>query len=159
MMEAPISQMSGLAKLDSASLMAASGWLVVTPVSATSMMAIMDSAPIGMALPMMAAITPVNMASRCHACGVTPAGTGTRNQMANASPTAMLIGTGLKPNGDGLALATSFVVISRFLSKFLSKVQPRKCMKLRPLCGLERQIERRSIRHRRPFAILTMLQL
>ena len=98
MMDTPISQMSGLAKLDSASLTAASGLSLVTPVTATSMMATIDSAPIGIALPIIAAITPTNIAKRCHACGVTPAGTGTANQISSANPTATAAGSGLKPS-------------------------------------------------------------
>ena len=93
MMDTPISQISGSAKELSASRMAAAGLSAVTPVTATSVMARMDSAPMGMTLPMMAAITPTNMASRCHAWGLTPAGAGI-SQMPSASATAMAAGMG-----------------------------------------------------------------
>ena len=98
MMDTPISQISGLAKLDSASLIAASGLSLVTPVNATSITATIDNAPMGIALPIIAAITPTNIARRCHACGVTPVGTGMTNQISRASPTATAAGTGLKPS-------------------------------------------------------------
>ena len=98
MMEAPINQISGLAKLESASLMAFSGASAVTPVTATSVMATIDSAPMGMALPMMAAITPTNIASRCQARGVTPCGTGMANAISSASASAMPAGKSLKPS-------------------------------------------------------------
>ena len=52
----------------------------------------------GIALPIIAAITPTNIASRCQACGVTPAGTGTANQISSANPTATAAGSGLKPS-------------------------------------------------------------
>ena len=97
MIDTPISQISGLAKLDSASAMAPPGVALVTPVTATSAMATMDSAPIGIALPMMAAMVATNSASRCQALAVTPAGTGMTNQMISAIATATAAGSGLKP--------------------------------------------------------------
>src|SRR5450631_2600415 len=81
---ATISQMSGLAKPLSESVSAAAGLPgLVTPVMATSAMAMTAKAPIGIALPMMATMVPVNKANRCHALGVTPAGTGMTNQMTS----------------------------------------------------------------------------
>ena len=97
MIDTPISQMSEFEKLLSASAMAPDGLSLVTPVTATSATAIIDSAPMGMALPMMAAMVPTNSASRCQALGVTPSGTGMTNQISSAIATAMAAGSGLKP--------------------------------------------------------------
>ena len=108
-MEIPMSQISGSPKELSASLMATvAGFLIglpsgsssgtVTLVMATSIMARIDSAPMGMALPMMAAITPTNSANRCQALGVTPCGTGMTNQINSVSTTATAIGMGLNPS-------------------------------------------------------------
>jgi hypothetical protein len=86
-----ISQISGLAKPLSASAMAPSGLPGrVTSVMATSAIAITETAPIGKALPMMAAMVPVNSASRCQASGVTFSGTGITNQIS--APTEMAVG-------------------------------------------------------------------
>ena len=97
MIAAPISQISGFAKLLSASPMAAAGLSLVTPVSATSVIARIDSAPIGMALPMMAAIVATNSASRCQAFGATPSGTGMTNQISRPIAQATAAGISLKP--------------------------------------------------------------
>ena len=97
MIATPISQISGLAKLLSASAIAVAGLSLVTPVTATSAIASTDSAPIGIALPMIAAIVPTNSASRCQASGVTPSGTGTTNQISRPIATATAIGIGLNP--------------------------------------------------------------
>src|SRR3989338_7742325 len=93
MMEMQISQISELEKPLRASAMAALGLALVTPVMATKAMAIMARAPMGMALPMIAAMVPMNMANRCHALAETPAGTGMTNQMTSAMPTATQAGT------------------------------------------------------------------
>ena len=55
------------------------------------------SAPIGMALPMMATMVPTNSASRCQALAVTPSGTGMTNQISRPIATATAAGSGLKP--------------------------------------------------------------
>ena len=72
MIDTPISQISELEKLLSASAIAPAGVLLVTPVTATNVTATIDSAPIGIALPIMAAMVPTNNASRCQAFCVTP---------------------------------------------------------------------------------------
>ena len=106
--EIPISQISGSANELNASLIAISaGFLIglpsapnsgtVTCVTATSITAIIDNAPIGIALPIIAAITPTNIDNKCQACGVTPSGTGMTNQINNAKPSAIAAGMGLKP--------------------------------------------------------------
>ena len=80
MMAIPIIQISVLFRLLNASLAAwADGFLMglpsapisgtVTCNSATMVIASTAIAPMGMALPMMPAITPINSASRCHALG------------------------------------------------------------------------------------------
>ena len=97
MMATPISQISGLPKLLKASAMALPGLSLVTPVIATSIMAMMDIAPIGIALPIMAAITPTNIANKCQACGETPSGIGIINQMIKPNASAMAEGMGLNP--------------------------------------------------------------
>ena len=56
--------------------------------------AITDSAPIGIALPMIAAMVPMNSANRCQALGDTLSGTGATNQIRSARPIAMALGTG-----------------------------------------------------------------
>ena len=78
--------------------MASAGFSAVTPVTATNMMAIIDNAPIGITLPIIAAITPTNNANKCHACGVTSFGAGITNQINNVKPTAIAAGMGLKPS-------------------------------------------------------------
>ena len=93
----PINQISGLEKLLKASFIASAGFSAVTPVIATSIIAIIERAPIGIALPIIAAITPTNIANKCHACGVTPSGTGMTNQISKAKPSAIAVGKGLKP--------------------------------------------------------------
>ena len=97
MIDTPISQISELEKLLSASAMAPAGLSLVTSVIATRAMATIDSAPIGMALPMMAAMVATNSASRCHALGATPSGTGMTNQISRPMPTAMAMEVGLNP--------------------------------------------------------------
>ena len=104
MIATPMSQISGLAKLLSASAMATAGLSLVTPVSATSAIARIDSAPIGMALPMIAAMVATNSASRCQAFGATPSGTGMTNQMSRPMAQATAAGTGLNPIGFLLGL-------------------------------------------------------
>ncbi len=66
-MEIPINQINGFAKLLKASFIASLGLSLVTPVTATNVIASIAIAPIGIALPIIAAITPINIASRCHA--------------------------------------------------------------------------------------------
>ena len=100
MIDTPISQISEFEKLLSASAMAPPAVSLVTRVSATSAIATIDSAPIGMALPMMAAMVPTNSASRCQASDVTPSGTGTTNQINRPSAMAMAVGSGLNPMGS-----------------------------------------------------------
>ena len=97
MIEMPISQISELEKLLSASPMAPAGLSLVTPVIATSAMAMMEMAPIGSALPMMAAMVATNRASRCQAFSVTPCGTGTTNQISSPRATDIAMGRRLKP--------------------------------------------------------------
>src|SRR5258705_9205189 len=88
--------MSGLANPLSESTRAAAGLPgLVTPVIATSAIAITDSEPSGIALLMMPTMVPMNSANRCQALGVTPAGTGTTNQMASVRHTTTAQGTGL----------------------------------------------------------------
>ncbi|CAI2474060.1 Uncharacterised protein [Serratia ficaria] len=105
MIEKPISQISGLEKPLSASSSAAPGlpgW--VTPVTATSAMAITATAPIGIALPMMAMMVPINSASSCQALGATPSGTGMKNQTISVEATAHREGTGL----SGVSLSITY---------------------------------------------------
>src|SRR5665811_1013031 len=91
-----INQIKGLEKPLKASAIAPSGLPGrVTPVLATKEMATIDKAPIGMALPMMAAMVPINNASRCQASGLTLARTGMTNQIRRVMPTAMAVGIGL----------------------------------------------------------------
>src|SRR5512133_4022495 len=91
-----INQIKGLAKPLKASSMAPAGLPGrVTCVMATRDMATIDNAPIGMTLPMMAAMVPMNSASRCQALGLTLSGTGTTNQIRRVMPTAMAVGIGL----------------------------------------------------------------
>ena len=67
---------------------------LVTPVAATSAIAIIDTAPIGKALPIIAAIVPTNSANKCQALGSTPWGTGITNQMIRVIATAIKVGIG-----------------------------------------------------------------
>src|SRR5574344_263423 len=97
MIDTPISQISELEKLLRASFMAPAAFSLVTPVTATSAMAMMDSAPMGSALPMMAAMVPTNSASKCQALGVTPSGTGMMKPMTSHRANAIAVGKGLKP--------------------------------------------------------------
>jgi hypothetical protein len=60
-------------------------------------MAIIEIAPIGMALPIMAAITPINMANRSHALAETSCGTGMKNQIIRVSDTEIMVGMSLNP--------------------------------------------------------------
>src|SRR5450631_813246 len=93
---ATISQMSGLANPLRESVSACAGLPgLVTPVMATSAMAMTANAAMGIALPMIATIVPVNRANRCHALGVTPAGTGMTNQMTSVSTITNAVGSGL----------------------------------------------------------------
>ena len=94
-MAIPISQIKGLAKLDSASFIAALGVSAVTPVSATKVTEITAIAPIGNTLPIIATIVPTNNANKCQALGVTPVGTGMTNQISNVIKTAIAAGMGL----------------------------------------------------------------
>ena len=93
MMEMPISQIRELEKPLRASAMAPPGLALVTPVMATRAMATMDRAPMGMALPMIAAMVPMNRARRCQALGVTPWGTGMTNQISSVMAMATKAGT------------------------------------------------------------------
>src|SRR5471030_3228871 len=95
MMEIPISQIRLFEKPRNASLSAAVGLPgLVTPVSATSAMAMMEMAPMGRALPIIAAIVPTNSARRCHALGVTSCGAGITNQIISVIIIAIREGTG-----------------------------------------------------------------
>lgn len=105
MIEKPISQISWLEKPLSASSSAAPGLPgLVTPVTATRAMAITETAPIGIALPMMAMMVPINSASSCQALGATPSGTGMRNQMISVAARAHREGSGL----SGVSLSITF---------------------------------------------------
>ncbi|MND82397.1 hypothetical protein D3C80_742260 [compost metagenome] len=77
--------------------MAPLGLSLVTPVTATKVIAIIAIAPIGIALPMIAAITPTNIANKCHASGSTPAGTGITNQINNVINKEISVGRALNP--------------------------------------------------------------
>src|SRR3954451_9193814 len=91
-----INQISGLANPLSASTTAAAGLPgLVTPVIATSVIAMTDNEPSGIALLMMPTMVPMNSANRCQAFGVTPAGIGTRNQMTSVRQTTSAQGMGL----------------------------------------------------------------
>src|SRR5690606_26852990 len=68
---------------------------LVTWVIATSEIAITDSAPIGIALPMIAAMVATNSASRCQASGLTWAGAGITNQIKRPMPRATADGISL----------------------------------------------------------------
>ena len=95
-MARPISQISGLEKPERASETAPlelSG--LVTPVSATTVMAMIARAPMRMVLPMMAAMVATKIASRCQASGLTPSGTGITNQSASPRVTETRAGSGL----------------------------------------------------------------
>src|SRR5687768_17085152 len=92
-----ISQISGLAKPDSASASAATGLPgLVTPVITSSAIARIDSAPSGIALPMNATMVPTNSASRCQALGETPPGTGLTNQISGVTANTTADGTSLR---------------------------------------------------------------
>src|SRR5690606_36774804 len=95
MIEMPISQISEFENPLSASAIAADGLSLVTPVIATSVIAMMECAPIGMNLPMIAAIVPMNSASICQALGLTPSGTGITDQITRVIATATIAGTGM----------------------------------------------------------------
>ncbi|PRD29864.1 UNVERIFIED_CONTAM: yjdF [Trichonephila clavipes] len=88
-MEIPINQINGFEKLLNASFIAPDGLSFVTPVTATKVIAMIAIAPIGMAFPIMAAITPTNIANKCQAFGSTPAGTGTANQIMSITSIAI----------------------------------------------------------------------
>src|SRR5450830_1364208 len=91
-----INQIKGLEKPLKASAIAPSGLPGrVTSVMATKEMATIDKAPIGMALPMMAAMVPINSASKCQALGLTLSGTGMTNQIRRVMATAIALGMGL----------------------------------------------------------------
>src|SRR5262249_18264062 len=91
-----ISQISGLAKPLSASTSAAPGLPgLVTPVMATSAIAMTDSEPSGIALLMMPTMVPMNNANKCQAFGGTPSGTGMTNQISSVRQTTMADGRGL----------------------------------------------------------------
>src|SRR5665647_1308046 len=100
-----INQINGLEKPLKASAIAPSGLPGrVTSVIATKEMATIDKAPIGMALPMMAAMVPINNASKCHASGLTLSGTGMTNQIRRAMPIATAVGMGLGREGLFIAV-------------------------------------------------------
>ena len=99
MIDTPISQISGLAKLDNASFMASLALppsATVIPVTATKVIAKIDKAPMGIALPIIAAITPTNNASKFQAWSVTPSGVGIK-RIVTERAMAMTNGMGLKP--------------------------------------------------------------
>ena len=93
MMEKPINQISGLENPLKASAIAPPGFGLVTPVNATSAIAITPIAPIGNALPMIAAMVAIKSANKCQALGLTPAGTGMTNQINAPITKAMIRGT------------------------------------------------------------------
>ena len=72
-------------------------------------------APIGKTLPIIAAMVPTNKASKCHALGATPSGTGITNQINNVMPTAMATGISLK------GISASFVITQKQYSPKTSK--------------------------------------
>ncbi|VDY35830.1 Uncharacterised protein [Morganella morganii] len=108
--ETPISQISSLEKPLRASASAAFAEPgLVTPVRATRAIATMETAPIGIALPIIAAIVPTKSASRCQALGSTPSGTGTANQIIQVIRTAIKEGTGF--SGVSLFIGPSVVIV------------------------------------------------
>lgn len=80
-MEIPINQIRSLENPLNASPIAALVELgLVTPVTATNAIAIIETAPIGSALPIMAAIVPTKRANKCQALGSTPSGMGIKTR-------------------------------------------------------------------------------
>ncbi|BET79821.1 hypothetical protein GBFDFA_03015 [Edwardsiella anguillarum] len=103
MIEMPISQIRALEKPLRASFNAAAGFPgAVTPVRATSAIATTETAPIGSALPIMAAMVPTNSASSCQALALTPAGAGIINQRVRVIASAIRAGRGF--NGVSLSI-------------------------------------------------------
>ena len=96
-MDIPINQIRGLAKPLKASLMESLGLFADTQVIATSAIAIIEIAPIGIALPIMAEITPINIANRSQAFAETSCGIGMRNQIIRVSDTEIMVGMSLNP--------------------------------------------------------------
>lgn len=68
---------------------------LVTPVTAIKVIAIIEIAPIGKALPMMANIVPIKRANNCQALTLTPSGTGIINQIMRVIVIAIKVGNGL----------------------------------------------------------------
>lgn len=68
---------------------------LVTPVIAIKAIAIMEIAPIGKALPMIAIIVPIKSANNCQALTSTPSGAGIINQMMRVIVIAIMVGKGL----------------------------------------------------------------
>ncbi len=95
--EIPINQIKGLEKMLSASLILASGVSAVTPVTATKAIPIIDKAPIGIALAIMAVIIPINIAKSVHPSANTSSGTGMTKRMTKATAREIIAGIGLKP--------------------------------------------------------------
>lgn len=95
-MATTISQISGLEKLLSASVMAPLDEPEVTWVSETMTMAIKAITPMGMTLRMMATMVVRKMATSCQPLGVSPSGTGISSR---PNSTAVAISAGTSRNG------------------------------------------------------------
>src|SRR5690554_935464 len=104
MMATAISQMRGLLKLLSAFLIVMAGSGLVTWLIATNITAMIEIAPNGIALPIMAAIVPTNRASMSQPSSETLVGWG-KHQIATPINTAIVAGRGLKSEWLGSVLA------------------------------------------------------
>jgi hypothetical protein len=69
---------------------------LVTPLAATIAMAIIEMAPMGIALPIIAAIVPTKIASISQASEVRPSGSGIASHISRVIATAIAVGKGLK---------------------------------------------------------------
>ena len=98
-MATTISQISGLAKLASASVIAPLDELDVTCASDTITIAISDITPIGMTFRMMATMVVRKIATRCQAFGSSPCGQGVSNSRIS---TSVVISAGTSRNGTVL---------------------------------------------------------